>query len=191
MRPMAERARAQLRAEALDVAEELVVAGRFGMPELASRLGVSRQTLYSEFGDRHGVTSALVLRSTERFLDGIEAALAGERDLHAAWVAAVAAALHRAADEPLLKALLTGDSDVLGAEPIVAAARDRAAAYLRRTWPELENVDLAAETAARLTVSHIGLPLAPPEVIAEQVATVVVRVCAVSGSGGAAPRSPG
>ncbi|MCF7549773.1 TetR family transcriptional regulator [Pseudonocardia sp. WMMC193] len=175
---MAERARAQLRAEALDVAEELVVAGRFGMPELASRLGVSRQTLYNEFGDRHGVTSALVLRSTERFLDGIEAALAGERDLHAAWVAAVAAALHRAADEPLLKALLTGDSDVLGAEPIVVAARDRAAAYLRRTWPELENVDLAAETAARLTVSHIGLPLAPPEVIAEQVATVVVRTCA-------------
>ncbi|WP_181781691.1 TetR family transcriptional regulator, partial [Pseudonocardia pini] len=81
MRPMVRRARAQLRADALDVAEELVVAGRFGMPELAARLGVSRQTLYSEFGDRRGVASALVLRSTERFLDGIEAALAGQRDL--------------------------------------------------------------------------------------------------------------
>jgi len=180
MRPMARRARAQLRADALDVAAELFVGGRFGMPELASRLGVSRQTLYSEFGDRHGVASALVLRATERFLDDIEAALAGERDLHAAWVAAVAAALRRAADDPLLKALLTGDQAVFGsgAEEIVVAARDRAAGYLARQWSELDpgSVALAAETAARLTVSHIVLPLAPPERIADEVATAVVRI---------------
>jgi hypothetical protein len=61
----------------------------------------------------------------------------------------------------------------------VVVARDRAAGYLRRQWPELDPaaVDLAAETAARLTASHIVLPLAPLDRIAEQIATVVVRVC--------------
>ncbi|MFR9804487.1 TetR family transcriptional regulator [Pseudonocardia sp. RS010] len=182
-RSMAQRARD----DALDVAEELVVDRgfrAFSMRDLATRVGVSRQTLYNEFGDRRGVASALVLRSTERFLDEIEQALAGEADLHTAWVAAVRGALARAEDTPLLKTLLTGDEgtpELFGtdSEPIVVAARERAAGYLRRRWPELDPdaVGLAAETAARLTVSHIVLPLAPADVIAEQVAIVVTRVC--------------
>ncbi|WP_433502270.1 TetR family transcriptional regulator [Pseudonocardia halophobica] len=186
-RSMAQRARAGLRDDALNIAEELVVDRgfrAFSMRDLATRVGVSRQTLYNEFGDRRGVASALVLRSTERFLDEIEQALAGEADLHAAWVAAVRGALARAEDNPLLKTLLTGDEgtpELFGtdSEPIVVAARERAAGYLRRRWPELDPdaVGLAAETAARLTVSHIVLPLAPADVVAEQVATVVTRIC--------------
>ncbi|MDQ4117536.1 MAG: TetR/AcrR family transcriptional regulator, partial [Actinomycetota bacterium] len=61
-RSMARRAREDLRADALDVAEEMVVADgprALSMRELAARTGVSRQTLYSEFGDRAGVASAL------------------------------------------------------------------------------------------------------------------------------------
>ena len=38
--------------------------------------------------------------------------------------------------------------------------------------------DLAAEIAARLTISHIVLPLHPPEVVADQIATAVVRYLA-------------
>ncbi|GAA4695628.1 TetR family transcriptional regulator [Pseudonocardia yuanmonensis] len=184
---MAQRARAGLRDDALDVAEELVVDRgfrAFSMRDLATRVGVSRQTLYTEFGDRRGVASALVLRSTERFLDEIEQALAGEADLHAAWVAAVRGALARAEGNPLLTTLLTGEEgtpELFGtdSEPIVVAARERAAGYLRRRRPDLDpdTVGLAAETAARLTVSHIVLPLAPADVIAEQVATVVTRIC--------------
>ncbi|GAA1856111.1 TetR family transcriptional regulator [Pseudonocardia ailaonensis] len=177
MLTFAERARARLREEALDAAAALVVAGRFSMRDLAQRVGVSRQTLYSEFGDRRGVTSALVLRATERFLDEIEQALAGESDLHAAWMAAVGAALRRAEEDPLLKALLTEGVLGSGSEPIVRAATDRAAAYLRR-WPEIDEATarLAAETAARLTVSHIVLPLGPADRAARDVATVVTAV---------------
>lgn len=183
---MAQRSRELLRSDALDIAEELVLGAgprALSMRELAGRVGVSRQTLYSEFGDRSGVAAALVLRSTDRFLDRIEAALATEEDLHAAWVAAVGAALTEASANPLVKTLLTGDGaapELFGAEsgPIVAAATDRSVAYLRRTFPALDPdaVVLAAETATRLTVSHIVLPRHPADRVAEQVATVAVAI---------------
>ncbi|MFE7200196.1 TetR family transcriptional regulator [Pseudonocardia alni] len=183
-RTMARRARDELRAEVLDVAERLAVAGeRPSMPELARRVGVSRQTLYSEFGDRDGLAAALVLRTTGRWLDEIEAALDGEEDLYAAWVAAVGAALTEAAQNPLVKALLVGEGAVpsvfgTASGPIVDAAAARAADYLRRVRPGAgdEVVRLAAETAARLTVSHLVQPPGPTQRSATDIATVVLRV---------------
>lgn len=183
---MAQRSREVLRSDALDVAEELMLdSGPRGlsMRELAQRVGVSRQTLYNEFGDRQGVASALVLRSTARFLDRIETALAAEEDLHTAWVAAVGAALTEAGANPLVKALLRGDGaapELFGGDsgPIVAAATDRSVVYLRRAFPGLDPaaVELAAETATRLTVSHLVLPRHPADRVAQQIATVVVRI---------------
>ncbi|MEV1293650.1 TetR family transcriptional regulator [Pseudonocardia sp. NPDC049635] len=183
-RTMTRRARDHLRAEVLDVAERITVAReRLSMPELARRVGVSRQTLYSEFGDREGLAAALVLRATDRFLDRIEAALDGAADLHAAWVAAVHAALTEAEENPLIAALLTGEDAVpsafgTGSGPIVAAASERAAGFLRRVRPDLADADvlLAAGTAARLVVSHLVLPGGPPDRVAADVATVVLRV---------------
>ncbi|WP_214367561.1 TetR/AcrR family transcriptional regulator [Pseudonocardia sp. H11422] len=184
---MAQRARALLRDEALDAAEELLVDRGFRgfhMRDLAVRLGVSRQTLYNEFAGKQGLASALVLRSTRRFLDEIEQALAGEDDLHPAWVAAVRTAIDAASGDALLKALLTGDGSdgvlpllTTESEPVVQAASDRAAGYLLSRWPDLDGdeVAAAAEIATRLTISHIVLPLHPAEVVAEQIATVVER----------------
>ncbi|GAA4982726.1 TetR family transcriptional regulator [Pseudonocardia tropica] len=181
---MARRARDELRGEVLDVAEHLAVAGeRPSMPELARRVGVSRQTLYSEFGGRDGLAAALVLRATDRFLDRIEAALDGESDLYAAWVAAADAALTEAGENPLITALLSGDAAVPSAfgtdsGPIIAAAAARAAGYLRRVRPGAgdEVVRLAAETAARLTVSHLVQPPGPTQRSATDIATVVLRL---------------
>ena len=185
-RSMAQRSRELLRSDALDIAEELVLgAGPRGlsMRELAGRVGVSRQTLYNEFGDRGGVAAALVLRCTDRFLDGIETALVGERDLHAAWAAAVGAALSETSTNPLIKALLTGEGaapELFGADsgPIVVAATERSAAYMRRVFPDLDpdRIQLATETVSRLTVSHIVLPLHSHERVAEDVATVATRI---------------
>ncbi|NMH92709.1 helix-turn-helix transcriptional regulator [Pseudonocardia bannensis] len=184
---MAERARALLRDEALDAAEELLVDRGFRgfhMRDLALRLGISRQTLYNEFPGKQGLASALVLRLTSRFLDEIERALAREDDLHAAWVAAVRTAIDAASGDPLLKALLTGDGSdgvlpllTTESEPVVQAASERAGAYLLRRWSHFDPADVAvaAEVATRLTISHIVLPLHPADVVAEQIATVVER----------------
>ncbi|OLT40040.1 hypothetical protein BJF85_06880 [Saccharomonospora sp. CUA-673] len=180
------RARNQLRDEALDAAARLVVAhGWQGlqMREVARQVGVSRQTLYNEFTHKHGLAQALLLRLTERFLDGIEHALDSADEPRHAWTAAVRYTLETAADEPLLKVVLTtdGSDDFLplltteGA-PIVQAARDRIVAVLHRRWPGLNqaNVTVAAESAARLTLSHVMLPLHPADQVADDVSRVLI-----------------
>ncbi|MER5934310.1 TetR/AcrR family transcriptional regulator [Streptomyces sp. NPDC002054] len=78
------------------------------MVEVAAAAGVSRQTLYNEFGDKAGLGRAMVRRETEWYLAGVDRALAGpagsaERLLALAdWIVGAARA------HPLLRALLTG-----------------------------------------------------------------------------------
>lgn len=45
------------------------------MAEAASAAGVSRQTLYNEFGTRDELGQALVIRESDRFLDAVEEAI--------------------------------------------------------------------------------------------------------------------
>lgn len=185
--PHAERARRLLRDEALAVATQLLLADGYRglrLQDVADRVGVSRQTLYNEFGSKRGLAAALVMRLTERFLDSVEAALAGEDDLYTAWVAAVRLTIDTAAADPLLKTLLIGHGSeellpllTTESEPVIQAARDRAGGYLLARWPDLHPPDVvaAAEVATRLAISHIVVPLHPAEHVADQIATVVVR----------------
>src|SRR5918999_755746 len=46
------------------------------MVDVASAAGVSRQTLYNEFGSKEGLGRALVRRAVDEYLDGLERALA-------------------------------------------------------------------------------------------------------------------
>ncbi|PVY96889.1 TetR family transcriptional regulator [Actinomycetospora cinnamomea] len=184
------RARGLVRDEALERAAELLVAGGWRglrLQDVADGIGVSRQTLYNEFASKQGLAAALVLRRTEEFLAGLEAALEGEDDLYLAWAGAVRTTLDTVARDPLLKALITGQGaeELLPlltseAEPLVAAARDRAAAFLLRRRADLDpaTAAAAAEIAARLTISHVVLPLHAPEDVADQIATTVVRYLA-------------
>ncbi|MDD7969396.1 TetR family transcriptional regulator [Actinomycetospora lemnae] len=186
----AARTRGLVRDEALERAAELLVAGGWRglrLQDVADGIGVSRQTLYNEFASKQGLAAALVLRRTEEFLGELEAALDGEDDLYRAWSSAVRTTLDTTARDPLLRVLLTGQGaeELLPlltseAEPLVAAARDRAADFLARRRPGLDaaTATAAAEIAARLTISHIVLPLHPPDVVADQIATTVVRYLA-------------
>ncbi|MBN9097857.1 MULTISPECIES: TetR family transcriptional regulator [unclassified Pseudonocardia] len=186
-RTLVDRTHALMRDEALSAATQLLLAGGYRglrLQDVADRIGVSRQTLYNEFGSKRGLAAALVLRLTERFLDDIEAALGSEDDLYAAWAAAVRLTIETAATDPLLKTLLTGvgSEEMLPlltteSEPVVQAARDRAGAYVMRRWPDLDPPDVtaAAEVATRLAISHVVVPLHTAEFVAAQVATVVVR----------------
>lgn len=184
---LAERARQLMRDEALAVATELLVAGGYRglrLQDVADRIGTSRQTLYNEFTSKRGLAAALVMQLTQRFLDSVEAALAGEADLYTAWVAAVRLTIDTAGSDPLLKTLLTGQGSeellpllTTESEPVIQAARDRAGTYLTTRWPDLHPPDAvaAAEIATRLAISHIVTPLHPAERVADQIATVVVR----------------
>ncbi|MFD0024411.1 TetR/AcrR family transcriptional regulator [Streptomyces sp. NPDC058382] len=78
------------------------------MVDVAAAAGVSRQTLYNEFGSKDGLARALVLRAADAYLSGVERALglsgvAGDR------LAATAAWTVRATrTDELVRGLLTG-----------------------------------------------------------------------------------
>ena len=82
------------------------------MVDVAAAAGVSRQTLYNEFGSKEGLGAALVSRLVEDFLDGTARAVAeADRkgaDPAASCAAAAAWMLRTARDEPIVHAALTG-----------------------------------------------------------------------------------
>jgi AcrR family transcriptional regulator len=177
----------------LDAAYDVVVAGSWEtarMLDVAATAGVSRQTLYNEFGSKDALAEALAMREAERFIEGNETFLNAshfERPVDA--VAAVTAStLRQAADNPLLKASLTNDVGGLlpfltsRGEPVVAAGRASMERYFRENWPHLPDADvvLAAEALTRLTISYLVLPSdsadASADVIAGQLAHVVDRL---------------
>ncbi|WP_431947311.1 TetR family transcriptional regulator [Actinacidiphila sp. bgisy167] len=83
------------------------------MVDLAAIAGVSRQTLYNEFGGKEGLARALVRREAEAFLAGVERALDTAAGRHGAdagdcFAAATAWTLHSARRNTLVRAVLTG-----------------------------------------------------------------------------------
>lgn len=82
------------------------------MVDVAATAGVSRQTLYNEFGTKEGLARALARREAEAFLAGVERALdaAGRQGADAGdcFAAATAWTLHSARRRPLVRAVLTG-----------------------------------------------------------------------------------
>lgn len=188
----------------LDAAADAVLAGgwdRARMADVARAAGVSRQTLYYEFGSKDRLAEALALREAERYADGAEAAWEGHDDSPAhALQAGVEFTLREAAGNPLLKAVLT-DADTpdgggllpyltTRAEALHAAAAERCAVHLLERWPALrtDDVRLVADAVTRLIVSHLVLPGARPDEVAADIARLVDRLLPVPT--GPVPTSP-
>ncbi|WP_336318927.1 TetR/AcrR family transcriptional regulator [Streptomyces lavendofoliae] len=95
------------------------------MVDVASAAGVSRQTLYNEFGSKEGLARALVRREADAYLRGVERALGTGPDAASRLVSVAEWTVGEAAERPLLRALLTGCwGDRLPA-PRPAAVRSR------------------------------------------------------------------
>ena len=170
----------------LEAAADAVLSGapwdRVRMADVARGAGVSRQTLYYEFGSKDALAEALALREAERYMAGAEAAMVGhEGSPGEAVAAATEFTLREAASNPLLKAVLTDDSGGLlpflttRSEALLGAARERCAAYLSEHWPALppERVLLVADAVNRLTLSHLVLPGGRPDQVAADIARLV------------------
>jgi AcrR family transcriptional regulator len=179
--------RRPLRDDLLDAAAALIIERGFRrvrMQDVADAVGVSRQTVYNEFGDKWRLAQALNLRENDRYLDAVDEALTRHEDLYSAVAAAVTYTLSTAADDPLKKAILTGtgSEDLLPlmttrAEPVLFAAKQRIIAHTLRQWPELDPDEVTdlADAVVRLTMSHTVLPMDPPEIVAARLARLVAR----------------
>jgi AcrR family transcriptional regulator len=160
---------------------------RMPLAEIASRAGVSRQTVYKEFGNKYGLAAALSAFETASYMEELATVLeAFPDDPVAGTRAAVLHTLETGADDPLLKAILSsarGPSELLPwfttrADPLLEAAGKLLTGYLTDHWPDLttRDVRLVADSVIRLTVSHLVLPLAPIERTADDLATLVERL---------------
>jgi AcrR family transcriptional regulator len=148
------------------------------MSNIASAAGVSRQTLYKEFGSRDEFGQAFVIHEGERFLDVVEAAVREHLDdPHAAVGAALDTFLRSAGEDPLVRILLSDDGTrgmlpfvTTQGMPVVQWATARLAGVIQEGWPQapVEKTALLAESLVRLAISYITAPGGPPEVTAAQ-----------------------
>jgi AcrR family transcriptional regulator len=184
--PYALAARELLRNTLLDGArEELERKGwaEITMADIATAAGVSRQTLYKEFGSRDEFAQAFVMREGDRFLLAVEGAVREHlEDPARALEAAFDVFLTAAAEDPLVRTLLSGDEAhsllplvTTQGEPVVARAAERLAAIIRAGWPPVRQADaqLLAECLVRLAISYAALPAGPTGMTAASVTTLL------------------
>ena len=157
------------------------------MVDVASAAGVSRQTLYNEFGSKEGLARALVRREADGYLAGVERALATHSDARDRLTATAEWTTSTARENALVRAMLTGcwserlPSPTLSAVPsssavpaqrradgplpspgdFVAIVRDRAVAVLSKPGAvKSDTADLArsCELVVRLALSCVAAP---------------------------------
>ncbi|MCB5170159.1 TetR/AcrR family transcriptional regulator [Streptomyces bambusae] len=159
--------------ESLIEAAQVALTGRpwpaVRMVDVAAAAGVSRQTLYNEFGGKDGLARALVRREADWYLAGVDRALGapagpGERLLAVAEWTVRAARAH-----PLLRALLTGcweeglparrrPESVPGPADLARTVSDRAAAALAGGEAGARRCELAVRVALSYVVAPDGEP---------------------------------
>jgi AcrR family transcriptional regulator len=173
--PYAVAARELLRETLFDAARDALQERPWAevtMAEIASAAGVSRQTLYKEFGSRDEFAQQFVVREGERFLAAVEDAVRAHRDdPQAALAAALGVFLSAAAEDPLVRMLLTDDGTggmlplvTTQSQPVVAFASYRLTTVILDCWPHVKraDVDTLAESLVRLAISYAMLPKDPP-----------------------------
>lgn len=151
------------------------------MTHIARHAGVSRQTLYNEFGSRDAFVAAYVLWASDQFLDEVERTVAAHHDsLKHALAAALELILTLASEHPLVRGLegTTGEQGLLAlvegntGRALLATTTDRLVNIIDTTWPEIppRDRDLLAEIIVRLSLSHLVVSTHAPK---EAAATVV------------------
>jgi AcrR family transcriptional regulator len=150
------------------------------MSDVAAAAGVSRQTVYNEFGTRQDLVQAYVVHEIETLVSAVEAHVrAHADDAHAALSGAFGLLLRLASDEPLVRVIV---ADAEGGQLIriltstgLAIATERIGTLIEQVWPQVERGDarLISESLARLAISHAIVPTAGPEISAAAVARLV------------------
>lgn len=174
MTPFSQRVRESLREQLLAAAADLLPDcgfQRLRMADVAATVGVSRQTVYNEFGSKEALVEAVALRTTAEFLEGIDARLRAAPDVLAGLRDAVSYVLRHAGENRLVASMVGGREaeDMLPflttkSQPVLRPSVELISCHLRDRVPEMDRAqsDLIAENTARLVFSHLVLSTGPP-----------------------------
>ena len=169
--PYAEASRALLRDSVLDAMRDLLLTRDWSaitLSDVARVAGISRQTIYNEFGSRQGLAQGYALRLADRLVDAIHAALdANVGNIYEAFLAGFRSFFAESASDPLVISLLSGVAkpDLLqlittDSAPIITRASQRLVSAFNQTWVVISDADAGVISRAivRLCLSYVSMP---------------------------------
>jgi AcrR family transcriptional regulator len=169
--PYAEASRVLLRDSVLDAMRDLLQTRDWSaitLADVARAAGISRQTIYNDFGSRQGLAQGYALRLADRLVDTVQAALqANVGNIHEALVQGFRRFFAESAADPLVISLLTGVAkpDLLqlittDSAPIINRASQRLASAFNQTWVAMSDADAGVLSRAivRLCLSYVSMP---------------------------------
>jgi AcrR family transcriptional regulator len=188
-----------VRERLLDAAQATIEATGWSsvtMARIGEQAGVSRQTVYNEFGTKHGLAEQLAMRELTRFLDvvrermaaettlvdGIRAAcegvlLLGEQSL---LVRTIVGSLPEEHDTDFLQILTTESGEIV--ESAVIVVKQCVVDLYPPTPMTDDELEVAVEVVVRLVLSAITRPSKPPREAAADIAWITGL--ALKGAGG-------
>ncbi|MCY1658628.1 TetR family transcriptional regulator [Dietzia sp. SL131] len=153
------------------------------MSDVAQAAGLSRQTLYSTFGNRQGLAQAYALQLSETFAGEIrDSIIRHPGQIDTALNEGINGFLLSSRNDPLVRALLTGviKPDLLRlitteAGPLIERATEVLTPALSDSWMRIEEAQarLAASIIARIGISFISLPPNDPDQLASGLTEVI------------------
>jgi AcrR family transcriptional regulator len=181
---------APVRERLLDAAQAMIEdAGwsKVTMAKVGDVAGVSRQTVYNEFSNKHGLAEQLAMRELSRFLDVVRERMAGETALVEGIRAACEGALVMGEQSLLVRTIVTSlpeeqDADFLqiltteSGEIVEAAVMvvKQSVVELYPPQPVTDaELEVAVEIVVRLVLSAITRPSKPPHEAAADIAWVI------------------
>ena len=138
------------------------------LTDVARAAGISRQTIYNEFGSRQGLAQGYALRLADRLVDAVDDAIDGNvGDVYAAFLQGFRAFFTESAADPLVISLLTGAAkpDLLqiittDSAPIITPVLGEADASFMHSWVRAseEDAGVLARAIVRLAMSYVSMP---------------------------------
>ena len=169
--PYAEASRALLRDSVLDAMRDLLLARDWSaitLSDVARAAGISRQTIYNEFGSRQGLAQGYALRLADRLVDAVRDALgANVGHIYEAFLEGFRAFFAESAADPLVISLLSGVAkpDLLqlittDSATIITRASSRLTSALTQSWVATSDQDagVLARAIVRLALSYVSMP---------------------------------
>ncbi len=169
--PYAEASRVLLRDSILNGMRELLLTRDWSaitLSDVAAAAGISRQTIYNEFGSRQGLAQGYALRLADRLVDQINDAIKDNvGDIYAAFLQGFRDFFAESAADPLVISLLSGSTkpDLLqlittDSAPIISRCSARLTESFTDSWADTseEDAGVLARAIVRLAMSYVSMP---------------------------------
>lgn len=181
---------APVRVRLLDAAHDMIESSGWSavtMARIADVAGVSRQTVYNEFGTKHGLAEQLALRELGRFLDVVRERMESQHEITESIRSACEGVLEVAEQSLLVRTIVgaaPGDQDtdflkIMTTESgeIVEASVTVVQQSIDDLYPDTpltpQELSVAVELVVRLVLSAITRPSKSPKEAAADIAWIV------------------